>query len=128
MRFNVKVLAIGLGVLMSAACQLPQKEKATDLKSVKVPAGFTFQTSHSVELKVAAAAKSLPASGTSALTIQRPDGKVVYQGHVTAGQESTLRLPVPTKDDKLIAIHTGPDGKESRTEIAINGDKATHQF
>ncbi|MBS2024542.1 MAG: hypothetical protein JST92_19245 [Deltaproteobacteria bacterium] len=121
MRFNVKVLAIGLGVLMSAACQLPQKEKATDLKSVKVPAGFTFQTSHSVELKVASAS-------TSALTIQRPDGKVVYQGHVTAGQQSTLRLPVPTKDEKLIAIHTGADGKQTRSEIAINGDKAMYQF
>ena len=67
---TMQIAAIALGAIALAGCkQAPQQS----LKDVKVPAGFTFATSHGVDINLTAAASALPASGSGELDIARAD-------------------------------------------------------
>ena len=97
---NMRMAVTTIGILALLGCK-PAPQQA--LKDVKVPAGFTFATSHGVDVSLTAAASALPASGKAALDIARADGKVLFRGQIDAINPVHLRLSVPLKDGALLA-------------------------
>ena len=98
------------------------------LKDVKVPAGFTFATSHGVEINLTAAASALPASGKGELDIARADGKMIFRGQIDATRPVHLKLSVPLKDGTLLATLEGPNGAKNTVSLPIANAAAQYQF
>jgi hypothetical protein len=122
---TLRTLALALGVIALAGCNKAPQQK---LSEVKVPAGFTFATSHGVDINLSAAASALPASGKGGLELARADGKLLYRGQLNAARPVHLKLAVPLKDAELIATLEGPNGAKSTVHLPIAGAAAQHQF
>lgn len=118
-------LAMFALVLGAAACtRAPQQ----DLKSTKVPAGFTFQTSHSVELHVSGSAGLLTPGTNGLLTVTRMDGKLLYEGMLSSTLAPVINVAVPTKDRALVATLRLADGSMKQQTIPVVGNTAMHTF
>ena len=124
MKFNVLAIAAAAASLSLAACN---KAPQQPLSSVKVPAGFTFATSHGVTIDLKAAASALPASGRGELDIARADGKTIFRGQMNAAAPLHIKLSVPLKDAELIATLEGPNGKAS-VKVPIANEAAAWSF
>lgn len=122
---NMRVALAAIGVVVLVGCKpAPQQS----LKEVKVPAGFTFATSHGVDINLTAAASALPASGKGQLDIARADGKVLFRGQLDASKAVHLKLSVPLKDNTLLATLEGPNGARSTVPLPIANAAAQYQF
>lgn len=123
---NLRLPALCIGFLALAACG--KAHPNPPLKDVKVPPGFTFATSHSVEVNVSAQASALPADGKSLFEMSRADGKVLYKGRIDSAKPVHVKLSVPLKDGELIATLLGPDGKMTSVKMPIENHAATYAF
>ncbi len=122
-------LATGIAALFAMSSLLgckPAPQQA--LKDVKVPAGFTFATSHGVEINLTAAASALPASGKGELDIARADGKMIFRGQLGATKAVHLKLSVPLKDGAVLATLEGPNGARNTVSLPIANAAAQYEF
>lgn len=92
-------LLSALGVLVAVACA--PEPAPNDLRSVQIPPDFTFATSRAVTVVVAGSPESLGAAQAGILTLQLPDGGILYKGPLLAGRAVEVELVVPTKDATL---------------------------
>ena len=114
-----------IGAVALAGCG---KAKQESLKSVKVPAGFTFATSHSVDINVTALASAPPPNGNSLFEMARADGKILYKGRIEATKPVHVKLAVPLKDAELIATLEGPNGARNSVKMPIENHAASYDF
>ena len=125
MKTHLQLAALLIGFASIAGCHRAPEQQLIDTKA---PAGFTFASSHSVEVQLSASAAALPVTGTAVLHIARPDGKVVYQGTVSAARPVHVRLSMPLKDHELVATLIGPHGQSTVARFPISGTAATYAF
>jgi hypothetical protein len=126
---NSRIHGAGTALLLGIAALAGGCSKGApqSLKDVKVPAGFTWNTSQSVQVTLAAGATAMPSGGALPVELQRTDGKVLFRGRVRADQALKLRLPMATKDKELVAIAHGPQGI-TRTTLQIKDAAASASF
>lgn len=120
---RMAVLALLLG---ATACRPAAPQE--DLKAVKVPPGFTFQTSRSVGVRISGSATVVPPPAVGHLVLKRLDGQTLFDGHLVSGADTTARLALPTKDGSLVATLVLPNGQTMQQEIPVIGGMASHAF
>jgi len=116
---------MSLGLVGLVGCKAAPQQP---LASVKVPAGFTFATSHGVDINLSAASTALPSSGRGELDIARADGKMIFRGQLDATKPVHLKLSVPLKDGELIATLEGPNGVKNAVKVPIANEAAAYAF
>jgi hypothetical protein len=117
-------LLIGLAALLGAC---GQAKKPASLKDTTVPAGFTWQSSQSVAVTLTAGAAAMPKGAVLPVQLQRPDGKLLFSGHVSADHPLRVRVSMPTMHKELIAITHGLNG-ETRSTLPIKDAAASIAF
>ena len=100
---------------------------AMPLAEAKVPAGFTFAATQSVDVTVQADDKLLKPGQVAGVEVARPDGKVLYRGPVFAEQPARIALAVPLKD-KALSMTLRFAQTEKRADVDIVGRAASHTF
>jgi len=112
---------LAIAVLLVSALSLAACNKAPvpSLAQTKVPAGFTFQTTHSVAASIQAAASAAgPAGAPLEITL---DGHELFRGHVMPERALSLRLALPTSGGNLSATLHGPNGATTLAGTVQNG-------
>jgi len=124
--FNKRLLPIGLLAACLAIASACGRQKAHSLKEAQIPAGFTFRTSHSVDVTVAAGKTAVPVGGAP-IEITRPDGKLVFRGRITADRPLHLKVPLALKDKELTATLRLAGGVTTM-KLPISGAAASASF
>lgn len=115
-------------IALIAATGCGPKQQAKSLKDVQVPPGFTFQTTRGVEVALTSSEAVLPGGKAGHLILTRPDGKILYDGFLTATGERKVRLSLPSKDQALVATLETSTGNKLRAELPVSGGTAVHRF
>ena len=117
------LMLLAIGSLSLAACTRASSNEK--LAATKVPAGFTFQTSHSVTATVNAAASITGPTG-AALQISM-NGHPLFNGHVMPDRPLAVHLAMPISEGKLVATLQGVNGP-STVDGVVADAKVSWQF
>lgn len=123
---NNRLLSIGLLAACLAIVSACGRQKAHSLKEAQIPAGFTFRTSHSVDVTLAAGKTVVPAGGAP-IEITRPDGKLVFRGRLTSDRPLHIKVPLALKDKELTATLRNSSGVTTM-KLPISGAAAAASF
>jgi hypothetical protein len=117
----------GALALCVAACTSGSHSPPPDLRNAPIPAGFTFQTTRSLDVTIDASSAALPGSGEALLELARADGKRLFRGVLRAGRPVHVKLALATKDDRISAVLHGDAGDRTAT-LDASGPSATFSF
>ncbi|MBS2023446.1 MAG: hypothetical protein JST92_13645 [Deltaproteobacteria bacterium] len=119
-------IIFSLIVLVAAGCELPTKQKTKTLNDAKVPPGFTFSTTRTVNLTLSTAKGLLP-KGVGHLTLATKGGKRIMDGALPA-KDTDIKFLVPMHETEIVAKLDNGAGQVREVSLPIANGTVKHTF